>query len=297
MGGPGPCVDHSLRNRLNFRVPRVSKVDYVSPQLRTAYATSGSCKGTQLVRHSGVKQERLGRSPYDTSCVKICLPGNWAGSKQGLLQPVITHFSKYPPLSPAVIRKADWIRCNNYPYFWRILSSHVTVSILVWISYISLHCFNKRKIETFRNLETIKGTLVHSPALGRLLKDFGDATECSGLMWNRPPCWSVIVLIDKKLMRYSTHRRSWFTTWSRLTLKKSKTILEIGNLLDFCVQVAFQTLTFGPGLPIGPRSPFAPIKPWRYTNVRRKNRTCMKKDGSAFLFTTSEISNTKQWLS
>lgn len=164
MGGPGPCVDHSLRNRLNFRVPRVSKVDYVSPQLRTAYATSGSFKGTQLVRHSGMKQERLGRSPYDTSCVKICLPGNWAGSKQGLLQPVITHFNKYPPLSPAAIRKIDWIRCNNYPCFWRILSSHVTVSILVWISYISLHWFNKRKTKTFRNFETTKGTLVHSPA-------------------------------------------------------------------------------------------------------------------------------------
>lgn len=143
VGGPGPCVDHSWRNRLNFRVPRVSKVDYVSAQLRTAYATSGSCKGTQLVRHSGVKQERLGRSPYDTSCVKICLPGNWAGSKQGLLQPVITHFNKYPPLSPAAIRKVDWIRCNNYPNFWRILSSHYLLNS--WLNLNKLVCIGLTK--------------------------------------------------------------------------------------------------------------------------------------------------------
>lgn len=35
----------------------------------------------------------------------------------------------------------------------------------------------KGGIKTFRNLETTEGTLVHSPALGGLFKDFGDATE------------------------------------------------------------------------------------------------------------------------
>lgn len=34
---------------------------------------------------------------------------------------------------------------------------------------------------------------------------------------------------------------------------------------ELCSHVEVQTLALGPGLPTGPRSPFAPIKPWRQT--------------------------------
>lgn len=82
-----------------------------------------------------------------------------------------------------------------------------------------------------------------------------------------------------------THRRSWFTTWSRLTLKRFKTILEIWNLFHLCVQ--FYTLTFGPGFPIGPRSPFAPIKPWgvrtcTHTHTQREKRDLSRHTGHAW---------------
>lgn len=70
--------------------------------MRLVSAVEGIChiwvnqtqKGAQLVRHSGMKKKGLGRLPYETSWVTICLLGNWLGFKQCLILPVITHFHK-----------------------------------------------------------------------------------------------------------------------------------------------------------------------------------------------------------
>lgn len=113
---------------------------------------------------------------------KICLPGNWVGSKPCLLQPVITHFNKYAPVSPVAIRQKHWIRPTNYPYFRRICSSHVTISMLVQFHGVNIIIYTgptkgKRKLFT------------HSSVLDRLVRGFVEQQEVvpSDLRWNDPP--------------------------------------------------------------------------------------------------------------
>lgn len=63
---------------------------------------------------------------------------------------------------------------------------------------------------------------------------------------------------------------SWFSIMLNIRVTGNMTPRPSCHQLDlmkyeFCSHVEVQTLALGPGLPTGPRSPFAPIKPWRQT--------------------------------
>lgn len=63
---------------------------------------------------------------------------------------------------------------------------------------------------------------------------------------------------------------SWFSIMLNIRVTGNMTPRPSCHQLDLmkyelCSHVEVQTLALGPGLPTGPRSPFAPIKPWRQT--------------------------------